>query len=392
VLNIVLIPLYFFNLKYCVTLSERELTAEAGLCVVIPCSFTTAANFAPKHIVWYKCKSCKKYSDADIIFHSNKNNKKVQSGFKGRVSRLEPDVSQKNCSIIINDLKESDSGFYQLRVTGVLNGKQDGYSFFLGIVDLYVFPLGIEQKPKVMIPTLTEGQQATLTCTAPGLCSGSAPQITWTWRGAGGTESYITGNSTDYKTENLTNVTRRHISTLTFNPSAEQHNTNVTCKIHFTSDVTAEKTSGLNVNYVKEVNITGVTTVRDGESLNLTCNLHSFPPSLIIWSKLGSNEKLHTDTGSANLVITNVTAGDAGQYVCTYSAKLVYLLIVVKGESVVACLTQVLDHNTCVKITRIKAFTCWMCKIWFQWTQIFLKRPCTPTAYLCRMNLHNNSG
>ncbi|XP_039475811.1 B-cell receptor CD22-like [Oreochromis aureus] len=168
-----------------------------------------------------------------------------------------------------------------------------------------------------MIPTLTEGQQATLTCTAPGLCSGSVPQITWTWRGAGGTESYITGNSTAFKTESLTDVTQRHVSTLTFNPSAEHHNTNVTCKIHFTGEMTTEKTSGLKVNYVKEVNITGVTTVRDSEALNLTCNVHSFPPSLIIWSKLGSNEKLHTDPGSANLVITNVTAGDAGQYVCT---------------------------------------------------------------------------
>lgn len=68
---------------------------------------------------------------------------------------------------------------------------------------------------------------------------------------------------------------------------------------------------------VKEVNITGVTTVRDGEALNLTCNVHSFPPSLIIWSKLGYNETLHIDTGSANLVIINVTAGYAGQYVCT---------------------------------------------------------------------------
>lgn len=68
---------------------------------------------------------------------------------------------------------------------------------------------------------------------------------------------------------------------------------------------------------VKEVNIIGVTTVRDGEALNLTCNVHSFPPSLIIWSKLGYNETLHIDNGSANLVITNVTAGDAGQYVCT---------------------------------------------------------------------------
>ncbi|XP_004551121.3 sialic acid-binding Ig-like lectin 16 [Maylandia zebra] len=298
----------------CVTLSERELTAEAGLCVVIPCSFTTAANFTPKHTVWYKCEAPKKCSDANITFHSNKNNEKVQSGFKGRVSRLEPDVSQKNCSIIINDLKESDSGFYQLRVNGELNGQQGGFTFSQKVT---VSIKGIEQKPTVMIPTLTEGQQATLTCTAPGLCSGSVPQITWTWRGAGGTESYITGNSTVFKTEGLTPFTQRHVSTLTFNPSAEHHNTNVTCKIRFTGDATAQKTSGLNVNYVKEVNITGVTTVRDGEALNLTCNVHSFPPSLIIWSKLGYNETLHIDTGSANLVIINVTAGDAGQYVCT---------------------------------------------------------------------------
>ncbi|XP_019220145.1 sialic acid-binding Ig-like lectin 11 isoform X1 [Oreochromis niloticus] len=296
----------------CATLSERELTAEAGLCVVIPCSFTTAANFTPKHIIWYKCERPKNCSGAPTIFHSN--NKNVQSGFEGRVSRLEPDVSQKNCSIIINDLKESDSGFYQLRVTGEWNGKRNGSSFNQRVT---VSVNGLKQKPTVMVPTLTEGQQATLTCTAPGLCSGSVPQITWTWRGAGGTESYITGNSTDFKTENLTDVTRRYVSTLTFNPSAEHHNTNFTCKIHFTGETTTEKTSGLKVNYVKEVKITGVTTVRDGEALNLTCNVHSFPPSLIIWSKLGSNEKLHTDTGSANLVITNVTAGDAGQYVCT---------------------------------------------------------------------------
>ncbi|XP_042069993.1 sialic acid-binding Ig-like lectin 14 [Haplochromis burtoni] len=325
----------------CVTLSERELTAEAGLCVVIPCSFTTAANFTPKHIVWYKCEASKKCSDAHIIFHSNKNKKNVQSGFEGRVSRLESDVSQKNCSIIINDLKVSDSGSYQLRVTGEWNGKKNASSINPRV---NVSVKGLKQKPTVMIPTLTEGQQATLTCTAPGLCSGSVPQITWTWRGAGGTESYITGNSTDFKTENLTDVTQRHVSTLTFNPSAEQHNTNVTCKIHFTGETTTEKTSGLNVNYVKEVYITGVTTVRDGEALNLTCNVHSFPPSLIIWSKLGCNETLHIDTGSANLVITNVTAGDAGQYVCT--AK--YMNNTLKDKvnvTVILTSTEVVEHK-----------------------------------------------
>ncbi|XP_039886434.1 basement membrane-specific heparan sulfate proteoglycan core protein-like isoform X2 [Simochromis diagramma] len=305
-----------YDKGYCVTLSEQELTAEAGLCVVIPCSFTTADEFSPKHIVWYKCETSQhSCSDPEIIFHSNKNtDKKAQAGFEGRVSRLEPDVSQNNCSIIINDLKESDSGSYQLRVTGELNGKEDGFTF---IPRVTVSVKGLNQKPTVMIPTLTEGQQATLTCTAPGLCSGSVPQITWTWRGAGGTESYITGNRTDFNTDNPKSFTQRHISTLTFNPSAEHHNTNVTCKVNFTGRKSTEETLTVHVNYMKEITISGVTTIREGDVLNLSCSVESFPPSLIVWSKLGSDTNLHNGTGSATIFIQNVKPDHSGQYICT---------------------------------------------------------------------------
>ncbi|CAI5662081.1 unnamed protein product [Oreochromis niloticus] len=167
-----------------------------------------------------------------------------------------------------------------------------------------------------MIPTLTEGQQATLTCTAPGLCSGSVPEITWTWRGAGGTESYITGNRTDYKTENLTAFTQRHISTLTFKPSAEHHDTSVTCNINFTGGKSTEKTLTVNVNHKKEITISGVTTVKEGDVLNLTCSVESFPPSMIGWSKLGSDTNLHSYSGSARLVIENVKPEHSGQYIC----------------------------------------------------------------------------
>ncbi|KAI3360593.1 hypothetical protein L3Q82_002455 [Scortum barcoo] len=104
--------------------------------------------------------------------------------------------------------------------------------------------MGLIQKPTVLIPPLTEGQQTTLTCTAPGLCSGSDPNITWTWRGAGEKDSHITGNITAFKTET---VTQRHSSTLTFNPSAEHHDTKVTCKVIFTGNRTTEETVTLNV-------------------------------------------------------------------------------------------------------------------------------------------------
>uniref|UniRef100_A0A3Q0QU55 B-cell receptor CD22 n=1 Tax=Amphilophus citrinellus TaxID=61819 RepID=A0A3Q0QU55_AMPCI len=246
-----------------------------------------------------------------IIFHTNKS-VKVQSGYEGRVSLLEPGVSQNNCSIIINDLKQSDSGLYQIRVTGELDEKQNGFTFI---------PKVNVSKPKIKFPTLTEGQRATLTCTAPGLCSGSVPKITWTWRGAGGNESDITGNKTSFRTKNTTACTQRHTSILAFNALAKHHNSRITCKISFTGETTTEGNATLNVTceyYLQcSVKLTGVTSVQEGESLNLTCSLESFPPSLVMWTKLNSDTNLHSDSGSASLFIQNVTAEHSGLYVCT---------------------------------------------------------------------------
>ncbi|XP_063735690.1 sialic acid-binding Ig-like lectin 10 isoform X2 [Eleginops maclovinus] len=309
--------------QYCITLSEAVLKAEAGLCVVIPCSFTTAPAFTTQHLVWYKCAQSKsKCEDSDVILNTTKLNK-GQSLFKGRISLLEPDVSQGNCSIIINDLTESDSGAYQFRVGGLLNiNKADGWTY---LEKAAVSVKGLSQKPSVMIPSLTDGQQTTLTCTAPVLCSGSNPKFTWTWRGAGVKDSQITGNITAFKTENLTAVTQRHSSTLTFNPAAEHHNSSVTCEVSFTNNITAEETVTLNVTFVKEPLISGITIVKDGDDLNLTCSVESFPPCVITWTIHGSNKNLsketkiivHSDTGTATLILRNIKAEYSGLYVCT---------------------------------------------------------------------------
>ncbi|CAB1440898.1 unnamed protein product [Pleuronectes platessa] len=178
-----------------------------------------------------------------MIFHSNTSSDQVQSEFKGRVSLLESDVSQKNCSIIVNDLKESDSGTYQLRVEASPSA-------------------GLSQRPTVMIPPLTEGQLTTLTCTAPGLCSGSEPTFTWRWRGRGESDADLTGNITAFKTENVTEFAKRRSSTLSFSPSAEHHGTNITCTVLFQGNVSTEETATLSVSYVKEVRITQNVLVR----------------------------------------------------------------------------------------------------------------------------------
>uniref|UniRef100_A0A3Q3WUP5 Ig-like domain-containing protein n=1 Tax=Mola mola TaxID=94237 RepID=A0A3Q3WUP5_MOLML len=206
---------------FCITLNNEEITAEAGLCAVIPCSFSVPPGFRPEMMAWLKCESKQTCSDADIILHQNNNN--VCFGFKGRVSLLEPDISLKNCSIIINDLTESDSGSYWFRINGVrIFGRK--YSLFSLRAT----------KPRMVIPPLRDGQQTTLTCIAPG---------------TGKNDPHIPGPNTSFMTEKLTAVTQRHSSTLTFTAAVTQHHgSQVTCTVSFTNNVTTEETVTLKVN------------------------------------------------------------------------------------------------------------------------------------------------
>ncbi|XP_032413541.1 hemicentin-1-like isoform X4 [Xiphophorus hellerii] len=311
---------------YCVTFNEDEIRAEAGLCAVISCSFTSF--FVPEHIIWYKCEKLEDYCDKSVpVFHSDKNEENIQPGFKGRVSLLNLNMTEKNCSMVINDLQNSDSGSYQLRVVG--KGKGDAFTYLakanLSLADL-------NQKPSVMIPPLTEGQQASLTCTAPGLCSGSPPKITWMWRGKEEKDSYIIGNITALKTENLSAFTKRHVSPLTFNASADHHNTSITCKVSFTGDININETVTLNVTYARKPQISGRSKVKEGNELNLNCSVDSFPPSVITWTKSrkqaeqqshnvskkrGSSKICQRQKKSGLFSVTNVTTEDAGLYICT---------------------------------------------------------------------------
>uniref|UniRef100_A0A096M6S2 Ig-like domain-containing protein n=1 Tax=Poecilia formosa TaxID=48698 RepID=A0A096M6S2_POEFO len=327
---------------FCITLI-KEVTGEAGLCVVIPCSYETDEQFTPRHMVWYKTKDQKE----SRVFNSD-NDKDTKAGFKGRVSLLEPDVSQRNCSIMINDLTESDSGNYHFRVKGNMNGKSDGFSYRKK-TDVSVSAL--KQKPSVMIPPLTEGQQVTLTCTAPGLCSGSPPKITWMWRGKGKKDSNIIGNTTALKTENLTAFTQRHSSTLTFNPTAEHHNTKLSCTVSFTAGPTVQEET-LKVTYARKPQISGRASVKEGHYLNLTCSVDSFPPSEIKFSrKLIGNVLQEVN---ASYYITNATRGDAGLYICT--AKHLNNTLTEEINVTITWFSGILNTSGCV--LKLELLTC----------------------------------
>uniref|UniRef100_A0A3B3TYW5 Ig-like domain-containing protein n=1 Tax=Poecilia latipinna TaxID=48699 RepID=A0A3B3TYW5_9TELE len=176
---------------------------------------------------------------------------------------------------------------------------------------------GLNQKPSVMIPPLTEGQLVTLTCTAPGLCSGSPPNITWMWRGKGENDSFIKGNITALKTENLTAFTQRHVSTLTFNSSADHHNTKITCKVSFTGNITTEETVTLNVTYSPN-NVVAKTShqvVKEGDYVTLTCSANGRPDVTFSWFKNGKQIQ------EGRLNFTSIKESASGSYFCKAQNK-----------------------------------------------------------------------
>ncbi|XP_035528151.1 sialic acid-binding Ig-like lectin 11, partial [Morone saxatilis] len=171
-------------------------------------------------------------------------------------------------------------------------------------------------------------------------------------------DSHITGNITEFKTENLTAVTQRHSSTLTFNPSAEHHGTDVTCKVSFTNNITTEETVTLNVTDVKKPQITGNRTIKEGDTLHLTCK--TFPSSLVMWTQVPSNKNLHNKTGigpqnnteTATIVIHNVTAEHTGQYVCTA----VHFNMTVYANVIVTLHPKILNSSRCKN--KLEVLTC----------------------------------
>ncbi|KAH1179937.1 hypothetical protein KIL84_005987 [Mauremys mutica] len=100
-----------------VTLAPGPIERWAGSCVTIPCSFTYPAGWTVSVVIWTR--------DGDqTVYHSDET--QVHAAFKGRVRYLGD--RQHNCSLRVAGLRPSDQGTYHFRFEVVGHGRSDAWT------------------------------------------------------------------------------------------------------------------------------------------------------------------------------------------------------------------------------------------------------------------------
>uniref|UniRef100_A0A8C3I2Y7 Ig-like domain-containing protein n=1 Tax=Chrysemys picta bellii TaxID=8478 RepID=A0A8C3I2Y7_CHRPI len=290
-----------------------SVSVQEGLCVLVPCNFKYPASYDTKNSparlyrYWYK-------DPADVGRNppvaSSDPSRLVTQETQGRF-RLAENPARGDCSVQISDARQTDAGRYFLRVEG------DFKYTYRTSADGTDLTLTISVPARGLPGTLLAGEPVTVTCTAPGRCSGTPPRVTWM-----GPFSDTARNVS----AQLANGTWAHSSALSFTPTPGKHGKELVCSVtyrppwgpstsktvqlHVVSAEISERPAPLGT----EGDIVSLET-QEGDSLNLSCEASSRPEATLSWAK--GNESLSPGQGGAgHLELPNLSRGDAGEYRC----------------------------------------------------------------------------
>ncbi|XP_067831462.1 myelin-associated glycoprotein-like isoform X2 [Heptranchias perlo] len=260
-------------------------TAQRGLCAVIPCTYHFPSNVQPtKYVgIWYKNRQ------PSPVYDSNKTHQ-VNDRIK-----LGGDLRSRDCSLVINDIKLSDRGLYRFRIE-------------LGASFKYSYPSNVQllvsdrpDKPIIShSEDIIEGDPVNISCTFVSNCDRIQPTLKWNLIGA------LHGSASQMKTEQQ-NRSWVFSTILTFVPSFSHQNKVIRCKVK-NSGVLSYENITLNIKHSPKetaVRVVGADQgIKEGDNVTLSCFSKSNPPATnYSWFRIdGSNRtELNTRTASINL-------------------------------------------------------------------------------------------
>ncbi|XP_075047575.1 B-cell receptor CD22-like isoform X1 [Mixophyes fleayi] len=248
----------------------ESVTAWEGSCVLLPCTYSyreVIRNLTWIHNPVYNDKL--KVFEGKVVYN-HINETEVDSLFKNNVQYV--GTAEKDCTVLLNNLRTEHSGQYGLRLVNNKDGK-DGFKW---MSKTYVNVTVSDSGPSFKIhpvPEITEGDLVTLTCSINYYCPHYNISLTWIEDVNGTTKTEIKNGTSGVSTE----------ITLTFRPTWADDNKNITCAFHHGDPEKNESESvQLTVKYApKNVKIlsNNITEFKKGGNINLECSVErSNPP------------------------------------------------------------------------------------------------------------------
>uniref|UniRef100_A0A0A0MUM4 Ig-like domain-containing protein n=1 Tax=Papio anubis TaxID=9555 RepID=A0A0A0MUM4_PAPAN len=298
---------------------QRLVTVQEGLCVMVPCNLSYPRDgwneSTAAYGYWFKAGT---NTNTGAPVATNNLSREVEMSARGRF-QLTGDPGKGSCSLVIRE----DEAQYFFRVE---RGSRARYNF---VNDWFILEVtALTQKPDVFIPeTLEPGQPVTVICVfnwASEECP--APSFSWT-----GTALSSQG----------TKPTTSHFSVLSFTPSPQDHDTNLTCHVDFSrKGVSAQRTVRLRVAYAPRDLVISISRdntpalelqgniihleAQKSQFLRLLCAADSQPPATLSWVLQDRVLSLSHPWGprTLGLELPGVKAGDSGRYTCRAENRL----------------------------------------------------------------------
>ncbi|XP_078390090.1 sialic acid-binding Ig-like lectin 13 isoform X2 [Cetorhinus maximus] len=288
--------------------TPREVTAQEGSCVQIPCHYSYPSHLEsrPGAGVWFNNEN--QIPEAPIAFHSKDHSHEIPR-FRHR-TRLSGDLKDGDCSLIINNISREDAGPYFFRIEF---DSRNSYNYY-PLTQLHVSDF--TDKPTIFPAEIIAGKRVDVRCTFNTTCNGTAaPVLTWD------TPTDVPGPVSNTVTQH--GVTLTYTSVLTLIASVKHHGHTLSCRVRYPS-VSSERTLVLTVQYTPQnlsitsldmINVSSINII-EGNSAVIICSVESFPASNLMWRHLNVPMNRTSSNNELWLVILHVTSRDTGDYQC----------------------------------------------------------------------------
>ncbi|XP_049587225.1 myelin-associated glycoprotein isoform X3 [Syngnathus scovelli] len=294
--NTFLLFLFFFSQVICVKASSWTIEMPSsvkgllGSCVVIPCSF----DYPNPHKAINEFTGIWLDPGNDVIYHPE--GSKIKNLYQGR-TELVGDVRQKNCSLKIDPLQESDQGPFHFRIE-MKDVNNFSYRDKTASIQMIHTPSPVELN-------VTEDKThlyVIASCSVTHSCPPSPPIILWSHFGR-----------QLYQTRPLKNGQWEATSTLTLN-LADANNTHLQCRATFRGGQQLEASRIINVKYAPvNVDVYYSANIKEGEAARFECNCDANPPaSSYEWH---SQDGVELHKGKV-FILANISRHTGGLY-CT---------------------------------------------------------------------------